>query len=168
MKVLVPILFCLFGLSALSQNPDGFDAMAKRMSGRNTPILTAKEVQQKQKDKQTLIFLDTREEKEYKVSHLPGAIWVGYDNVDWKAIEKMNKDATIVVYCSVGYRSGKITDDMRKKGFTKVYNLYGGLFNWANNGGTIEGPKNQPTNQVHGYNEKWSHYLNADRVKVIL
>jgi rhodanese-related sulfurtransferase len=34
----------------------------------------------------------------------------------------------------VGYRSEKVTEKLQKAGFTQVSNLYGGIFEWVNQG----------------------------------
>jgi len=44
-------------------------------------------------------------------------------------------------------------------GFTNVRNLYGGIFEWVNEGGEIRNSKNQPTDSVHTYSKSWSIWL---------
>ncbi|MGM0587883.1 MAG: rhodanese-like domain-containing protein [Bacteroidota bacterium] len=39
--------------------------------------------------------------------------------------------APVVVYCVIGYRSEKITKQLRQMGY-HAQNLYGGLFEWVN------------------------------------
>ena len=160
-------LFTLF-FTSFSQNPEGFDKMAKNMAGKKAPIITMDEVKAIQKKKEKIIFLDSREYKEYQISHMSGAIWVGYDNIDWTKINKQNKDAKIVIYCSVGFRSGKLTEQLKKKGYSNVTNLYGGLFNWANNGGEIVNTMGVSTKEIHGYNKTWSKWVNKDKCEVVL
>ena len=38
-----------------------------------------------------------------------------------------NKNIEIVLYCSSGYRSIKAYKKLKKLGYNKIYNLYGGL-----------------------------------------
>ncbi len=45
-------------------------------------------------------------------------------------IEKLDKSKTYIVYCRSGARSSTASDIMIKSGFTKVYNLTGGISNW--------------------------------------
>ena len=84
-----------------------------------------------------------------------------YDNFKIKSVSKLDKNATIVVYCSVGYRSGKIGKKLREAGFTSVFNLYGGLFDWANNGNPIYSKKGV-VKKVHPYNAKWGKWLKPE------
>lgn len=82
------------------------------------------------------ILLDARETKEYNVSHLKDALYVGYDTFNLKeTLTKLpqDKNAKIVVYCSLGIRSEIVADKLIKEGYTNVYNLYGGIFEWKNN-----------------------------------
>jgi rhodanese-related sulfurtransferase len=74
------------------------------------------------------VLIDSREKREFEVSHIDNAVWVGYDTFKMKRIKHIPKDQKIVVYCSVGYRSEKIAEKLIKKGYTKVSNLYGGVF----------------------------------------
>jgi|TARA_R110000737_G_scaffold352064_1_gene396522 rhodanese-related sulfurtransferase len=168
MKFLSLFLTFFIGLTLLAQNPDGFDKMAKNMAGKKAPIITKAEVDKLLTSKKNVVFLDSREQSEYQTSHLPEAMWVGFDNINWTKIDKLDKSTPIVVYCSVGYRSGKLTEQLAKKGFTNVKNLYGGLFNWANNGGALQNDMKIATKDVHGYNKNWSKWLNPTRVNVVL
>ena len=153
--------------SILAQNPEGFDKMADRMESKNVPTLT-KEKLLESLSKNTYLVLDSREQVEYKVSHIPGAQQVGYDQLNLEVLKKTPKDRPIVIYCSVGYRSGKVAEKIIEMGFTNVYNLHGGIFEWANFGFPLVMEGNQSTKKVHGYNEKWSKYLNAETTVPVL
>lgn len=113
------------------------------------------------------LILDARELDEYLVSHIPGAIHIGHEEPKWDALEKIDKDRKIVIYCSIGYRSEIIGEQLIKKGYTNTRNLYGSIFEWANQGCNLEDPRDRLTNRVHTYNKKWSKWLdNTDIQKV--
>lgn len=169
MRLLLSLLFLFTMLfNTYGQNPEGFEDMATKMAGKKASTVSMTEVQAIQKKKGKIIFLDSRELKEYQVSHMSAAVWVGYDNIDWTKIDKQDKTSMIVIYCSVGYRSGKLTEQLKKKGFTNVKNLYGGLFNWANNGGNIVNTMGVDTKEIHGYNKTWSKWVNTTKCEVVL
>ena len=135
--------------------------MAKRMADKTVPIIKSSQVVKLQEKDKKIVFLDARELEEYKVSHIENAIHVGYDNFDMKSVANIDKNIVVIVYCSVGYRSGKIGKKLRNAGFTSVFNLYGGLFDWANNGNEVfaEGKK---VEKIHPYNNKWGKWLKPE------
>lgn len=102
-------------------------------------------------------FLDARETEEYDVSHIKGAMPVGYDDFSLDGI-KLQKQDTIVVYCSIGYRSEKIGEKLQKRGYENVFNLYGGVFKWMNDGYPIYS-NGEETDRIHTYNKKWSQWV---------
>ncbi len=105
------------------------------------------------------VLLDTREAPEFAVSHLRGARLVGYDNFSLATVRDVPKDAPIVVYCSVGARSEKIGARLQQAGFTHVRNLYGGIFEWVNEGQPVVTAADQPTDRVHAYSRTWGIWL---------
>lgn len=109
-------------------------------------------------------FLDTRELGEFEVSHLPNAIHVGYDNLDWTKINALDKDSEIIVYCSIGVRSQDIGKKLNDKGFKNVQNLYGGIFLWADQSREMEDQNQKSTNSVHGYNKYWGRWIKKAEV----
>ena len=84
---------------------------------------------------------------------------MGYDDFDIQSVEKLDKSKTIIIYCSVGYRSEKVTKKLEKVGFKTVYNLYGGIFEWYNQGLPIVNNDGRETDKIHAYNEKWSQWV---------
>ncbi|GAB4253855.1 MAG: hypothetical protein Kow0079_09750 [Vicingaceae bacterium] len=106
-----------------------------------------------------LIFLDAREKKEFEVSHIKNTYWVGYNDFNFKRINHLPKDKKIIVYCSVGYRSEKIAERLKKKGFKNVYNLYGGIFEWVNQGKPVYDASGKVTQNIHAYDYTWGIWL---------
>jgi len=109
------------------------------------------------------IILDTREAYEFEVSHLKGAQWIGYETFNLSSVEDIPKDSPIVVYCSIGARSQEIGKILKQNGFSKVYNLYGGIFHWVNENNPVFQADTLPTNKVHTYNKMWGIWLNKGK-----
>jgi len=108
--------------------------------------------------------LDAREIEEFEVSHIKNASYVGYNNFSIKKISKeIPTNKPIVVYCSIGYRSEKIGEQLQKKGY-KVYNLYGGIFHWTNQGYEVVDSSKKTTKKVHGYDKNWGKWLTKSEV----
>ncbi len=104
------------------------------------------------------LLLDAREKEEFDTSHLPNAQYAGYKKIDINDWIELDKTQPIVVYCSVGFRSEKIGKKLQKAGFTQVFNLYGGLFEWVNRSHGLA----DQANKVHTYNKKWSQWVFND------
>jgi len=109
-----------------------------------------------------VVLLDTRSRNEYEVSHIKGAQFVGYKSFDSTKVAGLPKDTAIVAYCAVGYRSEKIAEQLQQMGFTNVKNLYGGVFEWKNQGNTVV-TDNGPTDKVHAYDRLWGRWLNKGK-----
>ncbi|MEO7558792.1 MAG: rhodanese-like domain-containing protein, partial [Nitrosospira sp.] len=73
--------------------------------------------------------LDVRDDNEWTKKHIPGALhtFVGYLE---DSILQLPKDSELVVHCSVGHRAGLAASILERNGFSKVYNMLGGLCAW--------------------------------------
>ncbi|MEO9662564.1 MAG: rhodanese-like domain-containing protein, partial [Maribacter dokdonensis] len=92
---------------------------------------------------------------------LKNAIWVGYKTFDeQKVLESLpDKTQPIIVYCSIGVRSEDIGEKLKELGYTKILNLYGGIFDWKNKGGQVFNDKEIPTDSVHAFSKHWGKLL---------
>jgi rhodanese-related sulfurtransferase len=155
MRFYLYTIFLLFSvlISAQSTIPQ----VLKKHNKQSVPYIKVEEL----KTKNNPILLDTREPKEFFVSHIKNAIPVGFDNFKSKNVTSIIKDknATIVVYCAIGVRSELIGEKLLKLGYRNVYNLYGGIFEYKNTGGIVVNGQNKETDSVHAYNKEWSVYL---------
>jgi len=106
------------------------------------------------------IVVDVRDEAEYAVSHLPGARHL--PTVDAIQQADISPDSTLVLYCSVGYRSARLADKLQAAGYPHVFNLEGSVFEWYNQGHPLVADQ-QPVQQVHPYNRLWGLLLRGRR-----
>ncbi len=151
------ILFYLFiSISTFAQ--DNLSELLKTYNTESIPYITVEELASPDED---AIILDAREAKEYNTSHLENAIHVGHDFFDLNTVmaKVPDKSAKIVVYCSLGIRSEDIAEALKKEGYTNVYNLFGGIFEWKNNDLNVYNTNNELTEDVHAFSEAWSHWL---------
>lgn len=105
------------------------------------------------------VVLDARERDEFAVSHLPGAQWIGYRDFSVKRLDKLPRGTRMLVYCSVGYRSEKIAEQLKAAGYSDVTNLVGGIFEWANFRKPLITPEGKSTHKVHPYDAIWGQWL---------
>ena len=125
----------------------------------DVPVISIDRLAKLMTEESDLVILDTRAKEEYEVSHLQNARFVDYDNFKLADVKDIDKNKTVVVYCSIGYRSGKVGQKLMEAGYTKVYNLDGGILDWKNKGQEVYNPIGVPTDSVHTYNKHWSKYL---------
>ena len=136
-----------------------YHAQLKLLPDFGIPHITPDSLHQILQEDQEILLLDTRSEKEWSISRLPGAQVVAFEGFQVEQLDAIPKDQPIVVYCSVGYRSGELGKKLKEQGFSKVHNLYGGILEWKNRGYAVETPEGTPTEQVHTYNSYWSAFL---------
>ncbi|MCP4441357.1 MAG: rhodanese-like domain-containing protein [Aureispira sp.] len=159
-SILVFLLLVVASLSAQTTKNPAFTKKIEATIEHTIPVITSEQLQKKISTK-GLVILDTREQNEYKVSHLPNAQQVGYDHFKLEDVKSIDKNAVVVVYCSIGYRSEKVGERLKANGYKYVYNLYGGIFEWVNAGFRVVDSKKQTTKKVHTYNKEWSKWLEA-------
>ncbi|WP_298766297.1 rhodanese-like domain-containing protein [uncultured Polaribacter sp.] len=155
------ILFLLITSTVSAQKK--LDKLLNTWNTRNVPYIS---VQTLALPKTEAILLDAREPKEYEVSHLKDAIYVGYNKFKLKeTVAKLPKDknAKIVVYCSLGVRSETVAHKLIEAGYTNVYNLYGGIFKWKNNNFKVVDTLGNTTEKVHAFDKKWGKYLDKGK-----
>ncbi|MGA7876351.1 MAG: rhodanese-like domain-containing protein [Desulfoferrobacter sp.] len=98
-----------------------------------------------------VVFVDARTPQERRVSMLPGALSVK----EFQKNLNSYRDKTIISYCTISYRSAKLTRKLRDKGFT-AYNLEGGLLAWVLEGGKVY-DSSGVTKRIHVYGERWDY-----------
>jgi rhodanese-related sulfurtransferase len=158
MRVILNLSLAMFSfLPASSQvQSTAFNLMLKTLLSHSVPEVTVPQA----KEMKNVLFIDAREWNEYKVSHIKNALFVGYDQFEISKLKSIQKNGKIVVYCSVGYRSEKISQKLKQAGFTDVANLYGGIFEWVNQGNPVVDDQDEVTPNVHAYSKTWGIWLN--------
>ncbi|MFO7720299.1 MAG: rhodanese-like domain-containing protein [Gillisia sp.] len=161
------ILFIfLFLLAFTASSQTSLDQLLSRYNNQSIPYITVEELKMLQKD-ENLVLLDAREPEEFQVSHIKGAVFSGYSSFSSEEISRSIKDksAMIVVYCSLGIRSEKISEKLKAEGFLNIRNLYGGIFEWKNKGFEVFDSEGKETEKVHAYSKSWSKWLtNGEKI----
>jgi rhodanese-related sulfurtransferase len=82
-----------------------------------------------------IITLDVRTPGEFNEGHIEGAQLIDFQSGNFEnEIATLDKSKTYAVYCRSGSRSGQAVKIMSDAGFTNLYNLNGGVIDWANAG----------------------------------
>ncbi|MDO7170821.1 rhodanese-like domain-containing protein [Mariniflexile sp. AS56] len=145
-------------MSCIGFSQKDLSKLLKQQNTESIPYISIETLVNKSDD---FILLDSREQKEYDTSHLKNARFVGYDHFDLQQTTKQlpNKQQTIVVYCSLGIRSEDTAEKLLAAGYTNVFNLYGGIFEWKNQGLSVYDSNNLETEKVHTFSKAWSKWL---------
>jgi rhodanese-related sulfurtransferase len=96
------------------------------------------------------LFIDVREAREQQVSMLPGAV----TEKQFLKDPDRYRDRTLIGYCTISYRSGKLAEKLKAQGLT-LLNLKGGLLAWVHAGGKVY-DQNGETKRIHVYGKKWN------------
>lgn len=111
------------------------------------------------------LLVDVREDAEFNVSHLAGAIHMRPDIpiAEAKAqLQPLVAGRDAVFYCASGMRSSvlatEVQDELIKSGATAVYNLQGGIFGWHNDIGALVDAQGA-THVVHPVSDRWGTLL---------
>lgn len=147
------LIFC--SVAACAQK--SFDEHVSGLYEGTVPLINAAELDTM--NFENLYLLDTRNQEEFDISHLNGARMIDYEGFKKGDVKDIPRDAKVIVYCSVGYRSERIGEKLQKMGFSDVNNLYGGIFDWKNKGHEVLNQAGNPTDSVHTYNFSWSKWL---------
>lgn len=82
--------------------------------------------------KNNTVLLDVRTADEYKAGHIPGAIQIDVMQPDdfKKKVSSLDKEKRYLIYCRSGKRSSNAKVVMKQLGFTRLYDLEGGINEW--------------------------------------
>ena len=77
------------------------------------------------------IIVDVREDKEFQNSNIKDSIHIPLSALSSRVDELSKyKEKNIILSCRSGSRSGRACGILKKKGFTKIHNLRGGVLAW--------------------------------------
>lgn len=122
--ILIAFISLLFSSCSNGQNSNNNQENDKN-------VLTAQEFSEKLQKQESPQLVDVRTPDEYSKGHLKNAL-----NYDWNGdnfesqIQNLDKSKPVYVYCLSGRRSAAAAEKMRSEGFTKVYELEGGIMSW--------------------------------------
>ena len=84
--------------------------------------------------KNDVLLFDVRTMEEFNSGHLKGSVNIDFydEKLFDKFFNKVEKSEPIYIYCRSGNRSQKSSEQLKKLGFVKIYDLEGGYKNWVN------------------------------------
>jgi len=161
MRKTILLLLLFVSVSATAQSTvesTSFQLMLKTLLSHTVPEVSVEEVNLEE----DVVLLDAREKSEYDLSHIENAIWVGYDDFDIKRVKEIAKDQKVIVYCSVGYRSEKVCEQLIEAGYEDASNLFGGIFEWGNQDLPVV-DENGAQEKIHPFDNVWGLWLDKQK-----
>ena len=76
------------------------------------------------------LVIDVREPSEWRAGHIAGATLISLGTLAQR-MHELPRDREIVVVCQSGARSASASRALQAAGFTRVYNLSGGMLAWS-------------------------------------
>jgi len=88
-------------------------------------------------DEKDVTWVDVREPAEWQQGRIPGAVLVPLNSLLVSPQQYLHDDR-VVFYCAQGIRSAVACEVAAAVGLTRIYNLEGGIQEWAAQGFPIE------------------------------
>ena len=77
------------------------------------------------------VILDVRKPDDFDKEHIASAINIDFKSDDFSTrLDSLDKSKTYLINCYGGFRSKNTMEMMEKRGFTKLYNMKGGIMKW--------------------------------------
>ena len=105
-------------------------AEQEKAAQRPIPTISVKDLKAKMDSGQRFVLVDTREPLEHEICRIPGAMLIPPSELPSRMSELDSADE-IVLYCKTGDRSASALRLLQEAGFSKLYNVAGGILSWA-------------------------------------
>lgn len=105
-------------------------ALAAEEAEPPVPEITVEELKRKIDADEKFVLVDVREPYEWDISRIPGAKLIPLGELPSRMSELDSADE-IVVHCKVGGRSAQAVRALQDAGFSKLFNVEGGILAWS-------------------------------------
>lgn len=106
----------------------------ERRSGRVNPFgvpeMTPSGVKGRLDKGEPLLMLDIREYDEVATASIEGAVHIPMGELGQR-LDELPKDKDVVVFCHTGARSLMVSHQLRRRGYTRVFQMPGGIDLWS-------------------------------------
>lgn len=104
-------------------------------------------------------LIDVRSPQEFSGEHIDNAVNINWNGGDFAGkVSRYDKFKPIFVYCKIGGRSAQAASKLAEMGFTKIYNLDGGILKWSAAG------LSPPSDKIIGLcDQEYSEMLKTDK-----
>ena len=114
-------------------------AFSCKEATQNEVIMVSAEEMQELLELEDIQLVDVRTPEEYQTGFIEHSQNIDYRSPTFEEdLVKLDKSKPVMVYCKSGGRSGKCSKKLKEAGFTKVYDLEGGIAKWKFSGNKIQ------------------------------
>lgn len=123
-RTLTITIFLLAGLSLQAQS-----------GMHNITVQQADSLIKARADNPDFVILDIRTPAEFDNGHIENSEMLNiFSKKGKRAIFKLDKEKSYLIYCRSGVRSGNLLKKMKNRDFNEVYNMLGGIKAWTKEG----------------------------------
>lgn len=95
----------------------------------------ARDMIESNRDNPDFVLLDVRTPEEFQMGYIAGARLLNYYDPDFSdQLDALDRNALILFYCRSGNRTSHVLRMAGRKGFTRAYDLRGGILAWQRAG----------------------------------
>ena len=125
------LLILIISFSSCAQTTKSESSSVENKEAGLVSLISSKDLNEKLGDIQ---LIDVRTPEEYAQGHLKNAVNINFNDPTFaNDMDKLDKSKELYIYCRSGNRSGKASKQLGNMGFTKVYDLEGGINDWNRN-----------------------------------
>src|SRR5436190_8011992 len=110
--------------------PIDYDQFCGARADQAVPTISVHDVKRKMDAREAFELIDVREPFEYEIARIDGAKLIPLGEIG-ERFGELQEEQPIIVHCHSGQRSAQAVRLLRQRGFTKVYNLEGGIDAWS-------------------------------------
>ena len=110
--------------------PVDYDQFCGARVDQAVPTISVQELKGKMDAGEAFELVDVREPFEYEIARIDGAKLIPLGEIG-ERFGELQEEQPIIVHCHSGQRSAQAVRLLRQRGFTKVYNLEGGIDAWS-------------------------------------
>jgi len=82
-------------------------------------------------DDEDFMIIDFRPLEMFRPAYLRNAVFYDIFRESAEArLDRLDRDGTYLIYCTIGHRSGIALDRMKAMGFERVHHMYEGILAW--------------------------------------
>lgn len=106
------------------------DSRFERLVDTSRSRVTELTVEQVRARTDAYALVDVREDREWQVDHITGAVHIGKGVLERDIGKHYGPDDELVLYCGGGYRSALAADALQQMGYSRVASMDGGIRRW--------------------------------------